>query len=186
MDQLLGRLGLSGAQLQGVDPAYREFTIPKRSGGQRHILAPTPALRAVQRTILRRLLNKLKVHPAAVGFQRGESFVTNARRHCQRAVVVRLDVRDFFASISAPRVEGYFRAIGWNRTVARRLTQLCTWDGKLPPGAPTSPRLSNLVNYELDARLAGLVAAYNARLAMWRGCCQHCQGTGRRLYPVCR
>ena len=32
----------------------------------------------------------------------------------------------------------------------------------MPQGAPTSPRLSNLVNYRLDARLAGLAARFEA------------------------
>ena len=38
------------------------------------------------------------------------------------------------------------------------LLRLCTQRGGLPQGAPTSPRLSNLVNYRLDARSVGLVA----------------------------
>jgi RNA-directed DNA polymerase len=40
--------------------------------------------------------------------------------------------------------------------------RLCTNRGYLPQGAPTSPRLSNLVNYGLDARLAGLAARHGA------------------------
>jgi RNA-directed DNA polymerase len=42
------------------------------------------------------------------------------------------------------------------------LLRLCTDDGGLPQGAPTSPRLSNLVNYRLDARLAGMAARLGA------------------------
>lgn len=41
----------------------------------------------------------------------------------------------------------------------RILARLCTHDGGLPQGAPTSPRLSNLVNYRFDARLAGMADA---------------------------
>jgi len=101
-------------------------------------------------------LKRLRTHSAAKGFQPGESIVTNALPHVKRAVVVRLDVRDFFPTTHATRIKAYFRRIGWNRRTARWLTMICTHQHGLPQGAPTSPRLSNLVNYRLDARIAGM------------------------------
>jgi len=71
-------------------------------------------------------------------------------------VVVRLDLKDFFPSTSRERVRQYFRCIGWNRPAAAILTRLCIHRDGLPQGAPTSPRLSNLVNFRLDRRLAGM------------------------------
>ncbi|HEV7225207.1 MAG TPA: reverse transcriptase family protein [Pirellulales bacterium] len=160
LDDLAVRLKLTVEQLSAVEPRYREFSIPKRAGGQRRILAPEPELKSLQRRIHRRLLARLPVHPAATGFRRGESIVTHARRHAGQAAVVRLDLKDFFPSTSAKRVEQYFRAIGWNRDAARLLVKLCTVDGGLPQGAPTSPVLSNLLNYRLDA----CIAAYAKRV----------------------
>ena len=163
VEELARRLDMPAGELHGFQPAYREFTIPKRSGGTRRILAPDAALKALQRRILRRLLGRLKAHPAAHGFERGRSIVTNARPHVGQAVVVRLDLKDFFPATRAKRVYGYFRKVGWNRPAARLLTRLCTHDGGLPQGAPTSPRLSNLVNYRLDARLTGLAVRQQLR-----------------------
>lgn len=163
VDELARRLDVPAAGLRAVRPAYREFRIPKRSGGTRQILAPEDSLKALQRRILRRLLARLRSHPAAHGFERGRSIVTNARAHVGRAVVVRMDLRDFFTATTAKRVRKYFRGIGWNRPAARLLTHLCTWEGGLPQGAPTSPRLSNLVNYRLDARLTGLATRKRLR-----------------------
>ena len=40
--------------------------------------------------------------------------------------------------------------------------RLCTHKGGLPQGAPTSPALSNLLNYRLDARLAGAAKRFEA------------------------
>jgi hypothetical protein len=85
--------------------------------------------------------------------------VTNALAHRGRDAVVRFDLVDFFPSTQARRVKRYFRRSGWNRPAAAILVRLCTYEDGLPQGAPTSPRLSNLVNYRLDARLAGLAAA---------------------------
>ena len=160
--ELARRLDIAADELRAVEPAYRVFTIPKRSGGRRTITAPDDALKALQRRILRRLLSRLASHPAALGFERGHSIVTNALGHARRAVVLRMDLRDFFPSTSTERVRDYFRTIGWNRPATDLLVKLCTYEGGLPQGAPTSPRLSNLVNHGLDARLAGLARAAGA------------------------
>ena len=77
-------------------------------------------------------------------------------------MILKLDIRDFFGATKAARVRRYFRVIGWDREAAKVLTRLTTWDGGLPAGAPTSPRLANLVNVMLDARLAGLAAREGA------------------------
>ena len=161
-DELARRLDIQKRELQRFQPHYRDFTIPKRSGGERRILAPDDDLKKLQRRILHRLLGRLRAHPAAMGFERNRSIVTNARAHVGRAAVLRMDVVDFFPSTSARRVSNYFRRIGWNLQAARLLVRLCCHEGGLPQGAPTSPRLSNLVNYRLDARLAGMARKLSA------------------------
>lgn len=139
---------------------YRSFTRPKRRGGVRTIDAPNDKLKALQRRILQRLLNPLKLHSAATGFVRGRSIVDNAQPHVGRAVVINLDLEDFFPSIKADRVEAFWRAVGWDAEAARLLTAICTLDGALPQGAPTSPALSNLVCRRLDERLSALAARF--------------------------
>jgi len=161
-DELGRRLGLSVDQLTAVPTDYEEFTIAKRSGGRREIAAPAAPLKALQRTILHRLLARLKSHPTATGFERRHSIVTNAAAHTGADVVVRMDLRDFFPGTSARRVENYYRRIGWDARAAALLTKLCTHNGALPQGAPTSPRLSNLVNVPMDARLAALAKCVGA------------------------
>jgi RNA-directed DNA polymerase len=156
VDELAARLGLTTDALRAVSPQYTEYTIPKKSGGKRKICAPAAPLKAVQKTINCRLLARAKRHPAASGFERKQSIVTNAVRHMGRAVVVRMDLKDFFPSIRADRIKKYFGAIGWNADAAALLTHICTYNGGLPQGAPTSPALSNLVNYRLDNRLQKL------------------------------
>ena len=74
-----------------------------------------------------------------------------------------MDVIEFFGSTSARRVRRLFRVLGWDAETAELLMRLTTHDGGLPTGAPTSPRLANLVNVLLDARLAGLAEALGAR-----------------------
>jgi RNA-directed DNA polymerase len=162
IEELANRLGVTVEELRAVQPQYRESTIPKRSGGTRRILAPDPALKTLQRRILKRLLGRLRAHPAVHGFERGHSIVSNAKCHKGRAIVLRMDVENFFESTTTKRVEAYFQFIGWDAQASQELTRLCTHGNGLPQGAPTSPRLSNLVNYDLDRRLEGLARKYRA------------------------
>lgn len=154
--ELARRLHLEPDALRAAAPSYRTFKIPKRAGGTREIAAPSAELKTLQRRILRSVLRRLHSHPSVTGFERRHSIVTNARCHAGQAVVARMDLRNFFPSTSARRVETYFRQIGWNAEAAGLLTRLCTHKGALPQGAPTSPRLANVVNYRMDARLDGL------------------------------
>ncbi|MCC7358333.1 MAG: RNA-directed DNA polymerase [Anaerolineales bacterium] len=147
-------LSSAPAWARGYD--YTRFTIPKRRGGARTIDAPGDKLKALQRRVHQRLLAGLKLNPAATGYVRGRSIVDNARPHTQQAVVINVDLADFFPSITADRVKAVWRAHGWNDEAATALTHICTLDGRLPQGAPTSPALSNLVCRRLDKRLSEL------------------------------
>lgn len=145
---------------RGWNYTYNTFTIAKRNGGTRTIHAPSEALKSLQRRILHRLFNPLSAHPAATGFVPGRSVVDNARPHVGSDAVINIDLTDFFHSIPADRVRKAFRALGWNGECAKILTNICTYEGRLPQGAPTSPALSNLVCRRLDERLSALIAPY--------------------------
>ena len=158
--ELARRLALHPTALQTITPAYRIVNIPKRSGGVRRLAIPDAATKALQRKILRRILGRLQAHPAAHAYERGRSIATNAAPHVKRAVVVRCDLIDFFQQTTSERILAYFRAIGWSAAAAAILTRLTTHAGGLPQGAPTSPRLANLVNRGLDRRLTALAQRY--------------------------
>lgn len=162
VEELTRRLEVTEEQLRDVRVEYLEAFVRKRSGGSRRLLIPSDELKSLQRRILRRLLARLKTHPVAMGFEPGLSIVDNARMHVGNDVILKMDIVDFFPSTSADTVRKYFRDIGWCREAAELLTSLTTWEGGLPQGAPTSPRLSNLINYKLDARIAGYCATQGA------------------------
>ena len=151
--ELADRTGLSEHALRTHEPRYRRASIPKSSGGVRELLVPDDATLRLQRTLLRRLLNELRADPAACGFERGLSIVDHAAPHVGRAVVVTCDVRDFFGSLTAAKVDAYFRRVGWDADAAALLTRLTTHENGLPQGAPTSPRLSNLLMHRFDYTL---------------------------------
>jgi hypothetical protein len=165
--ELSNWLGVPAAELArlrlGPRYHYRPFTVTKRDGRPRRILAPTPALKRLQHRLLHNYLDTLPVHPAALGFRSGSSTVTNAGRHAGQALVITLDLADFFESTSADRVRAFFVKRGWRGELLGALMRLCVYRAGLPQGAPTSPALSNLVNYELDETLTRLAGQAGAR-----------------------
>jgi hypothetical protein len=180
--QLAEALGLTIPELRRLayhrDAAtvlnYRRFTIPKRDGSERTIWAPMPKLKKAQRWIQRNIVEKLLVHGAVHGFLPGRSTLTNAAAHPDPKLVVKLDIKDFFPTVTLPRVKGIFRKAGYREEVATLLALICTespreiveLEGKtyyvalgprcLPQGAPTSPALTNTLGLRLDRRLSGL------------------------------
>ena len=155
VEELAKRMRVPASELESLEPKYRESFIPKRSGkAMRRLSIPDDRTRPMQQRVLWRGLSRLRAHPAACGFEQGRSIVDNARAHVAQAVVVRLDIVDFFPSTNRDRLELYFRRIGWNAEAAALLVKLTTYENGLPQGAPTSPRLSNLVNYRMDVLLA--------------------------------
>lgn len=157
----------------GKGSGYIEFEIPKAKGGTRRISAPRAKLRKVQRTLLEKILDRVPLHDAAHGFVTGRSTVTNARPHERAAIVIKLDLKDFFPTVHYRRVKGLFEHLGYGAEVAATLAGLTThrpkldngtvvWPGMLPQGAPTSPALANLACRRLDRRLERLAAKYGA------------------------
>ncbi len=67
---------------------YTRFKIPKKTGGYREISAPLPLLKKAQNWILHNILEKLEIHPAAHGFCRQKSIVTNALPHLGKDVIL--------------------------------------------------------------------------------------------------
>ena len=164
---------------------YSRFAIPKKRGGTRVISSPKRRLRVAQNWLLAHVLTPLPVHDAAAAFRPSLSVVDNAARHAGRAVVVRLDLKDFFPSVTLPRVRRFFRSLGYSSGVATILALLATeapraavqMDGQtrfvalgersLPQGACTSPALTNLLCRRMDSRLAGAAEALGFRYSRY-------------------
>jgi RNA-directed DNA polymerase len=172
----------NGAIPQGDDPAgfthsfYDPGVLTKDDGSARLIEAPKSGLKHLQRRILSHILERIPPHPAVHGFVKRRSIKTFAAPHTGQRVVLRMDLKDFFPSFRAARIQAFFRTIGYPEPVADLLGGICTTSAPralckllplhsqphLPQGAPTSPALANLCFWRMDCRLTGLARTAGA------------------------
>ncbi|MBD8662697.1 RNA-directed DNA polymerase [Rhizobium sp. CFBP 8752] len=129
---------------------YREYKIAKKSGGLRTLNEPLPTLKAVQKVIVHDIFRDVEPHKAAKAFRKNHTLRGNAVIHRRRPFMLKVDIKDFFSNIDQHAIYTLFYETGYTEQVARLLTGLCTLNGCLPQGAPTSPMLSNLAMRSFD------------------------------------
>jgi RNA-directed DNA polymerase len=150
---------LSSALPMGAGRLYKSWTSRKKHGGIREIFEPKPPFDAVTKNLHRSFTDLLTYEaPDHVhGFVRGRSTVSNASQHLGKSCVLRVDLEDFFPSISAAMIKASLQAQGYEEKAAELAVSIVTIAGKLPIGISTSPFLSNLAFLSTDCSLAEYV-----------------------------
>ncbi len=140
---------------------YRTFNIPKRKGGYREICSPYPSLLYIQRWINNNILNTIPLEDNSHGFRCMKSIITNANQHLGTKALLKMDIENYFPSISLNRVIEIFQRCGYPNKISYYLSSFCCLNNSLPQGAATSPTLSNIVFKKADRRLNGLAKRWN-------------------------
>ena len=120
--------------------------------GKRIIHIPSPELKRVQRLIMRKYFKPYWI-PISVK--------DAASVHCGQKWLMKLDIKDFFNSITEEQIKEiisryvslYESQIQIRRTDesdTEQIFSMCTIKGKLPTGAPTSPYIANLLLMDFD------------------------------------
>lgn len=145
--------------------AYVDFTIPKKSGGQRKISAPVKPLKAIQTAINIFLQSIFVPDEHSTGFVLEKSVKDNALMHLGQTCIFNTDLENFFPSITKLMVRrALHRELGdilQSNEVINIICRICTVPDSsgvevLPQGAPTSPVLSNIVLKNLDKDMSKL------------------------------
>lgn len=180
IDELIAKLHAFNEQtaaLRAVEnrhDLYREFKIPKKSGGYRPIKEPHPELMDA----LRRLKTIFEVdfrglyHTSAFAYIRGRSTIKCMQRHQENESkwFGKYDLRDFFGSTTLDFVMDMLAMVfpfsevcssTAGREELRTAVELAFLDGGLPQGTPISPMITNLMMIPVDFALNKKLRDYN-------------------------
>jgi len=157
--------------IKHVENLYVSFVIPKKSGGERQINAPTDELKGIQQKLAAALWEHQKdiwkehnICPnISHAFEKNKSILTNAKIHRNKRFVLNVDLENFFDSFHFGRVRGFFeknKNFNLPIEVATVIAQLTCYKGCLPQGAPSSPIITNLICQALDIRLLNMAKKY--------------------------
>ena len=140
----------------GKKNAYKVFSIPKRNkaGGQRGIQNPKKPLKAIQRLVLGKILEKIPVGDHIGAYVPGRSCMSTAKQHTGKSVIISMDIKDFFPSVKRAMIRNYIKSLGYNHLTSSMLAELMTYKNFVPQGAPTSGLIANLV---ADQRFDGAI-----------------------------
>lgn len=168
---------------------YHPYTISKRSGGDRNILAPYLHLKEIQRLLVKTLDETYQPRQATQGYIKQRDIKTNAQIHKGQHWILRVDLQDFFPTIHRGRVRGLLikSPFNFSENLADMISKLCTYPtsavhSSLPQGAPTSPILSNLVCRTLDRDLMQLAKKYRCYYSRYAD--DLVFSTDRRSFPT--
>lgn len=150
--------------LKSKDKYYHSFDIQKHGGGKRHISEPLGILKHIQKQINYEIFypKRYLIHRCAYAYIPKTNILQCIKTHIGKKLVVKMDIKNFFGSITDRLV---FDALKYTFRMedetAKIITKLCTLDGVLTQGAPTSPILSNFVCRMMDRRLYNYCTKHN-------------------------
>lgn len=143
---------------------YKYYYLRKANGNHRKIYAPFSTLKSHQRFIAALLSEATEVSESAFGYVRGKSIKQMATIHHESGndIIIKLDIEGFFDAINFGRVYHIFRRYTCgNKALCTFLANMCTVQGRLAQGAPSSPIISNLVFRDIDEIIAGYCDSKN-------------------------
>ena len=153
---------------------YREFYIPKKSGGLRKIDAPEPELMDALRRLKTIFENDFHVlyHTSAFAYIRKRSTIDAVKRHQanESKWFGKYDLSNFFGNTSLEFVLKMFSMIypfseimkhDIGKKELSQALELAFLDGGLPQGTPISPVITNLMMIPIDFKLSNGLREYN-------------------------
>lgn len=137
---------------------YKDYSIPKRNGGQRRISQASPELKTLQYWIKANILTLMPISKGAFAYNNGNSIKKHAAFHEDSYFIFHTDISHFFPSITS---EHLVTALTANRSVleARDLwfddmfdviSRICFRYNRLCIGTVSSPIICNIVMYPFD------------------------------------
>ena len=143
------------------DKTYKTFSIPKKNWAIRTIEAPNDELKKIQKDILKELENFFYLPYYITAFRKRYSIKTNAKKHIDRKIVINIDLKDFFHSITSQKIRDRLAYLNIETDIIDKFIDFTTTKNRLPQWAPTSPIIANFVFLPVDKAIINLLKKYD-------------------------
>lgn len=169
LDKISNDLNLPKALLESAlgsaGHKFRKIIFKKRNGGKRVAIQPAAELKPILAWIDTVIFSKLPVSSIAMAFLPGTSIVKNAKAHRDSLFSVRVDLENFFGSITSGDLDATIKECSgivpdWVKlaTTTKVIQKACfDKDDRLPIGYLTSPRIANAVMFGFDNALLDII-----------------------------
>lgn len=170
INHLARRLGCSKNEIENlamtVDKKYKSWSVVDEKGKKRDFDAPQDRLKIIQSSV-NRLLQRIDLPHEVYSYAKHKDSLGNARHHLNSKWILKLDIKDFFPSISYKRVKNLFIDLECCPEIASILASITTLKDKLPQGSPSSPSIANLVLLKLINRTRKLCDKYDFKMSVY-------------------
>lgn len=139
---------------KNIERHYHPYDIPKKDGTKRTIYIPSNHLKTIQKRINRAVFGNVKYPSYLYGGIQERDYVKNATVHSNAEVLIALDVRGFYPSITYEKVVGVFQYFcKFSPDVSSLLADLTCLRKHVPQGACTSSHIANLILHDSEYHL---------------------------------
>lgn len=155
---------------------YSLKIIEKKSKSNREIYIPNNRLKNIQKNIKKQLeidydeeIRRMKFQNA---YTKNKSIITNAKPHENQKYLIKLDVENYFDSITFQRIYGKLKK-KYDEDIALKISQLSCYRIEkkhiaLAQGAPTSPIISNIIGQSIDIYFWKKIKRYRSEIKYTR------------------
>lgn len=146
---------------------------PKRSKKYREVIKVHTPYNLFYKELLHIIEQKIEPNSAiyisdiAHGFIKNRGVLTNAKQHLDKKFLFKIDIKNYFKSISKESIKSVFLKLGFSENGAKLFSNLCTFEDILYEGFNTSPILANLYCLDLDLELKSLADEYNVGISRY-------------------
>lgn len=152
---------------ENIDRYY--YTHSSRINGKKRIFhTAINDLKKIQDLIHKNLFTLFPLPSYMIGARKGSSHITNAKYHTgNKGYILKLDIKDFFPSITSYRVRRTFKKIGLDDESTDIIVKLVTRWGQLPQGVSTSTYIAQLVILPMVKRFRELCKQQGFRVTFY-------------------
>lgn len=148
--------------LETIQNSYIEMEIPKKNGTRKiYAIKNISEIYLLQKNLLERFFLKVPLPICVKGFCKEESYNTFLQAHIGKKYYMRLDIQNFFDSITMEKIEEELKSLVTDKEAIEIIIDICTLNGILPQGAVTSPAISNIIFRRIDQRILKYCQAFD-------------------------